>query len=668
MQCRRHIIELTNFRKINIYREAIHITHTLFLQIEGTSCPNHWSLCEFNATSYCYPTHLRCIYNVYKSHVIGCPAQEHLKACEHHQCPGMFKCLTTYCIPTYLLCDGVHHCPNGEDEQSCDTFSCAGLLRCRYDNVCVHPSDICDGHQHCLMSGDDERFCNTTKCPKKCTCHGSVIKCYRKIPAVYSLSPYFKYIMFSEIYLSSKHQLQSFETLLQLHIIDSNFSRGNLDRNIFRYLIALQTLVLHRNNIQFIQHGVFANLIRLQHLDLTGNSIKILKPFNFQGLLSISALDLSYQLLIAVEKFTFVGLINLQYINLSSNLIKTLEMESFKTLSNIKLIDLTNNSLKYLSAGTFSDFQATIMFSKEVYCCYVVPKEGHQCSVASKLNRHNHKCQIIVESYRTQLCLIISSAATLILNVILFLIGYNKSKNIHNILSSYLAILNLFPPTYTLILLIIYIYHYGDHVYFSVTFPSSLTCLSLQIIAMCGIFLSQYTRFLIAVNRLLVTKYVFKRRPLTKRQGLFWGILGWCVSLGLVFLGYTSISDIHYSCFPMLYNRKGDLQKRADIWIYGVITTVILTTTVSIYVSILRYVSDQDKKFGRKRRSKMLTKTIITIIIELQMYILVGAILILYYNNSNSFHIVLMVCFTMLYQSVLPTLYELHQKITCAKK
>ena len=638
------------------------------LQIEGTSCPNHWSLCEFNPTSYCYPTHLRCIYNVYKSHVIGCPDLKHLKACEHHQCPGMFKCLTTYCIPTYFLCDGVHHCPNGEDEQSCERFTCAGLLRCRYDNVCVHPSDICDGHQHCLMSGDDERFCNITKCPTECTCQGSAIRCYRKVLAVYSLSPHFKYIMFSEMYVSSKHQIQSFDALLQLYIIDSNFSRGNLDRNIFRHLIALQTLVLYRNNIQYIQHGAFTDLIKLQHLDLTENSIKILKQLNFQGLFLISALDLSFQLLIAVEKFTFVGLINLQYLNLSSNLLETLEIESFKTLSNIKLIDLTNNSLKYLSAGTSSDFQATIMFSKEVYCCYVVPMEGNQCSVASKLNRHNHKCQIIVESYRTQLCLIISSAATLILNVILSLIGYNKSTNIHNILSSYLAILNLFPPIYTLILLIIYIYNYGDYVYFSVVFPFSMTCLSLQIIAMCGIFLSQFTRFLIAVNRLLVTRYVFKIRPLTTRQVLFCSILGWCVSLGLVFLGYTSTSDRHYSCFPMLYNRKEDLQKRADIWIYVLISTAILIATVSIYVSILRFINEQDKKFGRKRGTKLVTKTIITIVIELQMYILVATILILYYSNSNSFHVVLLVCSTMLYESVLPTMYELHQKITCAKK
>ena len=634
--------------------------------MKGTSCHDDWSLCEFKTISYCYPTHLRCIYNVYKSHVIGCPGQEHLKACEHHQCPSMFKCLTTYCIPTYLLCDGVHHCPNGEDEQSCERFSCAGLLRCRYDNVCVHPSDICDGHKHCLMSGDDERFCNITMCPTNCTCHGSAIRCYGAIPAVQSLSPYFIYIMFSEIYVTSKLELQSFDALLQLYIVDSRFHGGYLDQNMFSHLIVLQTLVLHRNNIQFIQNGTFGDLIRLQHLDVIGNNINIIEPFSFQGLLLMRALDLSYQLLIAIEKFTFVGLINLEYINLSSNSIETLEMESFMTLSDIKLINLTNNSITSLSVGTFSDFQAIIMFSEAVYCCYLAAK-GSQCSVASKSPWQNHKCQIIIVSYSTQVSLVIGSAATFIISFILVLTGYNKSKNIHKLLSSYLEILNLFPSAYTFTLMIIYIYHYGDHIYSTDVFPFSLMCLSLQIIAMCSIFLSQYTRFLIAVNRLLVTRYVFKRRPLTKRQGFFCSILGWCVSLGIVFLGYTSTSERHFSCFPMLYGRNVDIWKRADIWIYGVLSTVTVMATVSIYVSIIQFVHQQDKKFGRKGGTKLLSKTIITTVLEIQMYILVGTTLILYYKDANSLHVVLMVCFTMLYHGVSPTLYKLHERITLAK-
>ena len=213
------------------------------------------------ATSHCYPTHLRCIYNAYKSHVIGCPGQEHLRACEQYQCPRMFKCLTSYCIPTHLLCDGVHQCPNGEDEESCERFTCAGLLRCRYDNICVHPSDICDGLRHCIMSGDDERFCNITMCPTMCTCHGSAIRCQDVLPVRETLSLQFTYVMLRGVHIHFKYQLQSFTALAQLHILNSTFHAVRLSKEMFHHLVALQILVLCHNGIQVIQPLTFNGFI-----------------------------------------------------------------------------------------------------------------------------------------------------------------------------------------------------------------------------------------------------------------------------------------------------------------------------------------------------------------------------------------------------------------------
>ena len=110
----------------------------------------------------------------------------------------------------------------------------------------------------------------------------------------------------------------------------------------------------------------------------------------------------------------------------------------------------------------------------------------------------------------------------------------------------------------------------------------------------------------------------------------------------------------------MLYGKNVDINKRADIWIYGVLSTVIVMSTITIYVNILRFVHQQDKKFGRKGGTKLLSKKVITTVLEIQMYILVGTTLMLYYNNANSLHLVVMVCSTMFYQGVSPTLYKLH--------
>ena len=615
------------------------------------------------ATSYCYPTHLRCIYNVYKSHAIGCPNSEHLKACEHYQCPRMFKCLTTYCIPTYLLCDGVHHCPNGEDEQSCDRFTCTGLLRCRYDNVCVHPSDICDGHEHCLMSGDDERFCNVTLCPTKCTCHGSAIRCQGRFPSTLISASYFRYAMLRDIYIHSKFQLQSFNALSQLHILDSLFDGNRLTDKMFHHLTALQILVLCRNSIEFIESGIFMGLVNLQHIDLTGNLIKRIKTLNFLGLQLISILDLSKQMISQVEDFSFFGLSSLQHLNLSSNAIKTLPSRCFGTLAHAKLINLTNNSLLHLSRITFSDLQpqVTIMFSNSIYCCYL--SKVTPCLSNTTLHQHRRNCQTMVENFTIQLILLITSAAILIMNIVLALSQQSKITSSHNMLTNYLTILNLFSSIYILALSIIYIHYYGDHIYFGTTFPSSPTCLCLQIIAMSGVLLLPYTRLLLTVNRLLVTRYVFTRRPLSARQVAFYTILGWCVSLTIVLWGNFTSSRAHFSCFPMLlvYGESDTLRKRIDIWIYGTLATVILVAIFSIYVSILRFVKHQDKKFGRKTKKRLIINAVITLMIDFLMYVFFGAIVILYYSNVNSFHIFIIVCIVMLCHSCSPLLYEIHK-------
>ena len=636
------------------------ITILFSFQITGTSCPDHWSLCEFMVTSYCYPIHLRCTYNAYKSHVIGCPGQEHLKACELHQCPHMFKCLTSYCIPTYLLCDGVQNCPNGEDEQSCKRFTCAGLLRCRYDNVCVHPSDICDGHKHCLMSGDDERFCNITMCPPMCTCHGSAIICKKDLPTLQILSTNFKYIMLRSMYIPSKYQLQSFNAVVQLHILDSSFEVGNLNDQMFSHLTALQILIVCRNGVQFIKPGAFIRLIRIRNLDLTGNRIKSLTNYNFKGLQLIGILDLSNQQIQQLEDDTFVGLISLRHLNLSSNLIETFTSRCFRALGNVELIDLTNNSFTYMSKSTFSNlhYQTTILFSNTIYCCYL--NKDTSCTDNTTLHRHHSSCKTAAaHGYTLLLTLLTTSALILIINIRLALTQQSKVRNAHNILSNYSAILNLFSPTYVLILSIIYMYHHGDHIYFNSTFPSGFTCISLQILAMSGVLLSPYTRLLIAINRLLVTRYVFTRSPLSARQVALYSIFGWCMSVAITLWGSIKYRGRHYSCFPMLYKKSESLEMRVDIWIYGSLSTVILTMAISIYVIILRFINHQDKQFGRKRKKGLLIKTLITLMIEFQMYVFFGAILLQYYYGMNSFNIFIMICVANLYHGSSPLLYTI---------
>lgn len=44
------------------------------------------------------------------------------------ECPGMFHCPGSYCVPYRKLCDGVRDCPQGHDEVDCQQYTCPGEL------------------------------------------------------------------------------------------------------------------------------------------------------------------------------------------------------------------------------------------------------------------------------------------------------------------------------------------------------------------------------------------------------------------------------------------------------------------------------------------------------------------------------------------------------------
>ena len=145
-----------------------------------TTCPDGWSKCNLIGTGSCYPNTNIC---VFERTIFGdskyCKNTENLRNCLDHQCPSMFSCNLTYCIPIHMVCDGVVDCPDARDEEHyhCATLSCPGMFKCRHDSKCIHPNFYCDGIIHCLISQDDERFCGS--CHSDCHCLGQTMICYK---------------------------------------------------------------------------------------------------------------------------------------------------------------------------------------------------------------------------------------------------------------------------------------------------------------------------------------------------------------------------------------------------------------------------------------------------------------------------------------------------------
>ncbi len=118
------------------------VTHDIMSSNTSTVCNDPlYQPCRTGYNQPCYPRYEVCLYreNIY-GHLIPCTNAEHLQVCLEHQCPNMFKCTNTYCIPRENVCDGIIQCPHGEDESMCiyDTRSlCQGLYKCKDSHICI---------------------------------------------------------------------------------------------------------------------------------------------------------------------------------------------------------------------------------------------------------------------------------------------------------------------------------------------------------------------------------------------------------------------------------------------------------------------------------------------------------------------------------------------------
>ena len=432
--------------------DSINITGSENIDME--KCTGSTGLVPCRSGTQCYHINDVCQYDINaQGQLLHYQDGTHLigeTACNYTVCRQSYKCLISYCIPLYKVCDGMVDCPNGVDEMSCDNIMRPDQVRCSRSKQCVIHEELCDGYAHC-PEHDDELFCQ--HCPlSHCHCMGNMLQCHN---ATYIPVQQIKMIFSPRALVL--HNGTSFLLDLTLHIptrlnkvYSLNLHAGDAENVIesLQYFPALRWLSITRQRMYEIKH---IPGLHLMNLDLSSNMIR------------------------SIVKGAFLQLNHLIILNLTLNRISVLKTHYFEHLKLLEALLLNNNPLFDVETAVFvkNSFLVYISSDWHMVCCTAIhvtqchPQRSFVSSCSSLLPGVTFKAIIYVQAMTAT----VANSITLLYR----LFCYN-SKDKHTILIINLTVADLLMGLYLCLLTAADLSAYGNFSSMNIQWIKSYTC------------------------------------------------------------------------------------------------------------------------------------------------------------------------------------------------
>ncbi len=507
----------------------------------NVSCPNTFTQCIKGLPEICYPRDKICVYEVdsYSMYIKYCRNGAHLDNCSHHECPSMYKCRDSYCVPYHYVCNGRIDCPHGEDENNCSQLNCPGLLRCRHDDVCVHPDNIGDNITDCLLSKDDETLLSVDRCPESCKCIGNAATC---VKLDFDL---LKLLWHSLRKLKIRNQIEDnlclkFPQLVILDLSKHDISPGSFPK--FCFLPELKWLRLVQSGIRILTAGNLRGLPKLRSLELQNNPTHTIDPFCFSDLNRLRILNISHANITKVDQTLFHGLDNLVTLDLSYNPITDIHHKGFVSMSDslsnlhivIKSIDAQYTLLDITS--TFSSLENLYVYPA-AFCRYISSNVG---------------CHFVISVEDTSFKLIGNLSMELsmwffgtLLALSHFVAGmfwiYSKAPRLSKLLLILISVYSIGLSLYPLYILVMHHYYDSYFLFYRSYFVTTLQCnLVGKLFIWCHL-TCLFTVLLTSHHRYILIAYPFTD-VYTIQTRYFVSLLLFTVTLLAVVASYDSIS------------------------------------------------------------------------------------------------------------------------------
>ncbi len=507
----------------------------------NNSCPLTYTQCIKGLPATCYPRHKICVYEVESEtlYIKHCRNGAHLDNCSNHECPSMYKCSHSYCVPYHYVCNGRIDCPHGEDENHCTQLNCPGLLRCRYDGICVHPNNIGDAITDCLASNDDEALLGVDKCPKTCKCLGNAVTCLKLDHNL------LKSLWHSIKKISIEEQIESNLCLKFPQLLMLNLSMNGISSELFPKFCTLPHLTwlsLARNAIHALVIDNFRGLSNLRTLELQYNPIQTIQPFSFSPLNSLRTLNLSHTKLRRIGQGFFYGLENLVTVDLSHNPITDLPDKGFMgiktSLVRLHIVTSFDTGIQYNLLeviGSLSSLE-NIHVYRGTFCLYAPANIDCRFILPVK-----DTCCKLINNVATELSMWFGGALLMLLHFFagLFWI-HTKAKNLSKVLMLIISVYSIGLSIYPLYILVVHNY-YGS--YFLLHQSDFVTTLQCNVVGKAFIwchFSCLFTVLLTSHHRYILIAYPFK--DINSSRMLYFGsLLVFTVTLLVVLASYDSI-------------------------------------------------------------------------------------------------------------------------------
>ena len=541
-----------------------------------------------------------------------------------------------------MLCDGNADCPDGEDEESCEEFQCAGLLRCRGDDICVHPTDICDGIIHCLLSADDEDLCHMLSCPEQCICRGSAVLC-TQLEDISDVPSKSTAVHLENYKVLIKDPLYHLSTVLYLKMLHCTFPGNFVTPKIFTNISDILTLILANNNIHSVIRNSFISMRKLTYIDLRNNHIHTINTLNFVGLTSLENLDLYNFQITTLNTYSFDGMIFLKMLNLSTNAITTLNQLCFYGPISIATIDLRYNKLLSMDLLSFPVglVHVRLHFDEALYCCFIGTTQ--HCYIDNHRRPSVSQCEAMLNITSIDIVDIVFSLIVLSLNLIALVFqGTHEKMSPYVLLLKHLVVANTILTIYLILLCVARLMYKSELIYLNTLWLHSNWCHLLEIIFFIGYVAPKCFWFLLVVNQFSAIRYVFiqcsRRIRIIYIPGAVW--------LSMIFLSvgqqsFTQSNSIVCSSFLISNELIGGNQLISLILVTTIVGFMIVGIVIMYYLIVDRVKKSNARvqsTLGNARIKSLKSKAMFTISIQLILWMTMSIVsFYTYFHSDNQF-------------------------------